>query len=349
MIRIITLLTLLTISHFNSLAAYDSTLYNSRFEEQLFEKVQDSIEVNPVDIMLAVNYKSGDEDFVQQNINKIITSLREDGIEGKKTKKQIQEIYKSIHKNELKKYIEDAGFDQLFDKGEYNCVSATALYAIVLDEFGIEYEIRETPTHVYLVADPKNTNVLIESTMPQNGTIEFDYKKKKEYVEYLVAGKLISAEEFENNPIDKLFEEYYDQNKIIGLGELAALLYYNKGVAEFNKKNFTDASYSFRKANLIYPSVTVGMMYNGSLANQLSTEVGSKKYNPVILASFVNFNVANDQLRSYGAEYFGQVGNELMINRPNVEAYKSYFQSFKTMLSDSVDIDPFNQQYYLLL
>lgn len=349
MLRIISLVIFTAVLCGKLLASNDSTLFKTEFEQQLFYKIIDSVEVDPLDIMLAVDFRSGDKFHAQKSIENIIASLKAKGIEGKKTKKQIQEIYKSIHKVLLKKYIEDADFNQLFDKGEYNCVSATALYAIVLGEFNIDYEIRETPTHIYLVADPKYTNVLIESTLPQNGTIEFDYKTKKAYVEYLVTNKIISAEEFESTPVDKLFEKHYDQNKIIDLNELAALLYYNKGIAFFNKKDYSEASYSFKKANMIYPSLSVGLMYNSSLVNQLSSEVGSKKYNPLILASFVNFNVKNDEVKLYGTEYFGQVGNELMINSPDVAAYKEYFQTFKNMLNDSVDLDPFSQQYYLLL
>ena len=96
MVRITSLLLLTLLAPFSLLAIYDSTLYSSHFEAQLFAKIQDSAEVNPVDIMLAVNYIPGDEEFVNKNIEKIITALKEDGIEGKKTKKQIQERYISL-------------------------------------------------------------------------------------------------------------------------------------------------------------------------------------------------------------------------------------------------------------
>ena len=349
MVRFSSLLLFLSIVHITLFASHDSTLYNSRFEEQLFKNIQDSVTVSPLDIMLAVNYKNDNEKLVQKRIDGIVASLKNQGLEGKKTKKQIQEIYKSIHKEELKKYVEDAGFNELFESGDYNCVSATALYAMVLQEFNIDYEIRETPTHVYLVADPSDTKVLIESTLPQNGTFEFDYKTKKEYVNYLVSSKLISKEEFENTSVDKLFEEHYDQNKIIDLTQLAALMYYNEGVTKFNTRDYESASLALKKANTIYPSVAVGLLYNSALATQLNSEIATKKYNPLMLASFVNFNRTNDEYSVYGIDFFKNIGNQLMIENPDVPKYKSYFESFKSMLDDSVDINPFSQTYYVLL
>ena len=80
MVRFSSLLLFLSIVHITLFASHDSTLYNSRFEEQLFKNIQDSVTVSPLDIMLAVNYKNDNEKLVQKRIDGIVASLKNQGL-----------------------------------------------------------------------------------------------------------------------------------------------------------------------------------------------------------------------------------------------------------------------------
>ncbi len=320
----------------------DSTQFKSNYESQLFTNIADSISVDPLSIMIALDYKEGNDVEIPEQINKLYNSLNPEKLKTKSRKKQIKTIFSEIHDAKLKKYVIDADFNSLFTKGEYNCVSATALYALILNEFEIDYEIRETPTHVYLIADPKGEKILMESTLPNQGTVTFDYKTQKEYVIYLKSNKLISEEEYENNPIEKLFDQYYDQNKVINSTQLAALLYYNKGVENYNEEKYFEGAYYIDKAFQVYPSSsTIQFMYNYSLLNVLIKIESNKEFNPRYLAKFLNINEEGSQFAALGLAHFNFVGNELMVVHPDIEAYQNYYEQFKSAIDTTKNINDF--------
>ena len=335
---------IISTTNFN-LIAQDTSAYHSQYEQEVFEKLADSTDLSALEIMIALDYEKGNETDIPDQINALYENLIPEKLKSKKTKKQISSIFSEIHDAKLKKYIIDADFNQLFSKGEYNCVSATALYAQILNRFEIDYEIRETPTHVYLVADPKGEKILMETTLPQNGTIEYDYKTKKEYVNYLVSNKLISEEEYENTSIEKLFDEYYDTNKVIDDKQLAALLYYNKGVGHYNLSEFKKAIFYLEKAYRIYPSTNIHFITNYALVGALAKCESSKEFDPMLLANLVNLNGEGSQFANLGLEHFALVSNELMVVRPNQEAFHKYYNSFKIAV-DTADISGYELQYH---
>lgn len=60
----------------------------------------------------------------------------------------------------------------------------------MFDELGIPYSIKETPTHVYLIADPNGEQILIETTDPVKGFAEFSNGFKQNFISTLLAQKL---------------------------------------------------------------------------------------------------------------------------------------------------------------
>lgn len=325
--------------------AQDSAYFNSTYEKELFDKLEDSVEVDALEIMVALDYKAEHDQVISQ-IEKLYQSLDPEKLKGKKTKKQIKTIYKEIHDAKLKKYIMDADFYQLFAEGEYNCVSATALYAQILDRFEIDYEIRETPTHVYLLADPKDEKILIETTLPQDGAIEFDFKTQKQYVNYLKDNKLISELEYESNSIEKLFDQYYDTNKVINNKQLAGLLYYNRGVEKYNDEEFVQSAHYLNKAHQIYPSTNIHFLANYAFVNALAKCEVSNEFDPFLLAKLLNLNQEGSEFSVMGVNHFSYVSNELMVVHPDIPAYKAYFEAFKSALDSNINIDAFEKEYH---
>jgi len=343
--RTLSLFTLLLILS-SFVSAQDSIpRYKSAYEQAVFDKIADSIDVDALEIMMALEYQEGNEIKIAKQIDQLYKDLDPEKLKTKSKKKQIKTIYSNIHSAKLKKYIIDADFNQLFTKGEYNCVSATALYALIFNRFNIDYEIRETPTHVYLIADPKGEKILVESTLPLQGTFVFDYKTQKEYVNFLKANKLISEEEFENNSIEKLFDQYYDTNKVINNKQLAALLYYNKGVEKYNQTNYTEAAYFLEKAYQVYPSTSIQFMTNYALINVLAKCETTNQFDPLSLAKLVNLNTKGTQFESLGLTHFQYVSNELMVLRPNLPAYIKYYDRFKAAVDTSIDLKEFELNY----
>lgn len=324
----------------------DHPIIDNTYENSIFEKVENSEEVSALELMIALDYKAGDEEYIPMQIEKLYKELDPESLKSKSIKKQIKTVFKKIHESKLKKYVIDADFNQLFERGEYNCVSASALYAQIFNHLGIDYEIRETPTHVYLTADPEGEKFLIETTLPQGGAINFDYKTQKEFVEYLRSSKLISEEEYESTPVSDLFDQHFDTNKAINENQLAALLYYNKGVDKYNLNQYKEASKYLSKAHQIYPSKNIHFLLNYSLINALSKCEIEKKYDPYLLADFININDEKSQFLPIGLEHFALVSQELVVIHPNEIEYDDYFKTLLKMVDENKDLNGYKLEYH---
>jgi hypothetical protein len=74
-------------------------------------------------------------------------------------------VHAALHQRFLRRYDASAdGMDAILDRSEYNCVSASLLYGIVVRAFGIPAEVLEVPRHVYVRIEAGRRMVDIETT-----------------------------------------------------------------------------------------------------------------------------------------------------------------------------------------
>src|SRR6185369_10374813 len=107
---------------------------------------------------------------------------------------------------------------------------ATALYAIIFSRLKLPYQIKETPTHVYIEAYPGSEKILVETTSPDNGFYQFSDEFALSFVKGLYKRKMISKEEMDTASTTSLFNKYYFSSEDIKLTELAGLQYSNYGI-----------------------------------------------------------------------------------------------------------------------
>jgi len=189
-------------------------------------------------------YKSVDDDnnidFSTQHLNELILFLDQLGekIESKSKKKSLKIIFKEIHKKYFIQYKDNPSFDKIFSAGIYNCLTASALYSLVFDYLEISYQIREKPSHVYVVAYPQDLKVIVESTLPAEGLYQLKDKDLKKVREELYKNKIISEEESKSINDDELWEAYVLADKEINLQNLIGLHYFNLGIASIINEDF---------------------------------------------------------------------------------------------------------------
>lgn len=323
----------------------DTTIYTSSFEQNLFSGIRKNLPVRPFDLLIAFQYTSNSAGF-EKAINSFNAELEAKGFHKLNRKKQLKLIYEKVHNRFFKKYSEEAYFNDIFQNGNYNCVTASALYALILDYFKIDYVIKETPNHVFIVADPNSTSYLFETTLPSKGAVEFDERFKKDYIDYLRSNKIISEVEYKTNSFDDLFQKHYESSKTINSIQLAALQYYNKGVFSFEARDFLNAANYFEKAAMIYPSTGNQFFYSSALQNLLAEEAGRKKYQGKTLAKYLNHNYSNHESRQLTLDHFKAITNEMVINRPDLKGYSAFFDDFSANIRDTVDIKDFRQVYH---
>jgi len=327
----------------------DTTVFNSVFERKAFNSYADSSNPDPLKFFCAVSYKKGAYDNIRKSIDTIMNDLLDEGIAKKPLKKKVKMIYKRVHEDMLKKYENNVIFNEILYSGEYNCVSATALYSEILDKTGIKYKILEQPDHVYIIVDPDNTSILMESTNPQKGVIIYDERFKKDYVKYLYSNKLIAKDEYINKSMDELFNEYMYSDAEIDKYELAGLHYYNRGSFFMEKEEFNDAAACYEKAYFLYPgSKTIAFLYYMALSNVLNNEAAGNDFHGKTLAKYVNINIHDDVVMQSSVDFFKSVLNTLIVERSAPEKGQRYYSEFISFISDSVNTQEFTFNYYFI-
>lgn len=263
----------------------------------------------------------------------------------KKNSKKIKSIYSDIHDTFFDQYEEKNLFSEIFKNGKYNCVSATGLYAVVLDKLNIPYEIKEEPTHVFIVAYPKTDQIIVEATNPIAGYTQFSSTFKKDFVDKLVNSKLIGSEESSSLSTEELFNKYFFSKKNIDLKELVGLQYYNDGLYKMADQDFKKALMQLEKSYYLYPNERTGyLMYLNGASFLSKINYDDENYLPILLklARFEKYGVSNDMIVN---EYSGII-NYLLFEKGNLLANDSTYKKFYNVINDSTYHNEINYLHF---
>lgn len=207
-------------------------------------------------------------------IEQIVADLQAANLKKKKPLKAAKLLYATVHERLLTKYDEDAQFADIFTSGNYNCVTASALYALVLEELGLPYELHELPTHVYLVYDPAGEYLIVESTAPSTGIFELD---KEDIAKELLAEKMISQAEYDRKTADQLYADFIEsEDKIIDLRGILSDLYFNAGVLAMYEEHYPEAEALAEKAVYLASNEVKIELWSNSLLVQLDNMLFEK-------------------------------------------------------------------------
>ncbi len=199
-------------------------------------------------------------------------------------KKKPIKVYEAIQSQFLKHYELENSMIEVFEKGWYNCVSGTALHALVFDLLNIPYQIREQPKHVFIVAYPGTHNVIIETTAPEKGYLPVNGKMAETFVRYLLIEQVISENDYKSEEALSIFNRHYYAKGNLSLHELTALQYCNYGVYASERDQYAQALMYFKKAYYISPSKTAydGMQLAAiqlQLSETLNGDVAFRHFN----------------------------------------------------------------------
>lgn len=160
----------------------------------------------------------------------------------------LDHVFTKTHQHILKNYKDYATFDQLIDKGDYNCLTGTALYALILEHFGFEYRIIETNYHMFLQAETSSGSVLFEATDPLEGYLADDKEIEKRITQYRLSNYVAAK-------TNKTFYQYnISIYNTVDLEGLLGLLHYNMAVEAYNNKDLKSSIANLEKACSLYES-----------------------------------------------------------------------------------------------
>lgn len=232
-------------------ASSDTLLYRSPFEARLIERTINKKNTDFFALFLSINSDSATYARHAATLDRFYVHLDKKLSAVKPGKPQAKVIFKEVHDWFFKQYEEHILIDGIFNNGIYNCLTASMLYALVLDKYDIPYAIKEKPTHIYLVSFPGTEDIMFETTNPRGLYIPDD-RTKRDYVSSLVSMKLTTQEYVNSVGIAQAFNEFYYNSQNITLQQLAGLQYSNQALALHETKDIDGAIKSIRKAELLY-------------------------------------------------------------------------------------------------
>jgi hypothetical protein len=160
----------------------------------------------------------------------------------------LHHVFIKTHQKFLKKFTQYASFHEMFDQGNYNCLTGTTMYALMLDHFQMNYTIIETNYHIFILVDTEKGKVLLEATDPVNGFVNEGRQIEKRIQSY----RQNVIQEVSTNK--KYYQYTFDLYNEVKLEQLLGLLHYNVAIVSYNNHEFQSAIAHLDQALELYNS-----------------------------------------------------------------------------------------------
>lgn len=260
--------TLLFSQNKDTLLTIDEVTFASEFEEEAVKDFFNNGKTDYLKLFLASSGVETEEEYekLKEKFTNFYSEINSQKLQSLPENKKIKTIYKSTHEEFFKVFEFKTNFQEIFKSGKFNCVTASALYGIILKDMDIPFEVRETPVHVYIVTYPKTHDIKIEATDPLTGYLVYDQRAKKQFVDYLLKNKLISEDEYAKSTVDDIFNKNFFEDKEINIRELLGLHYLNLGLYKIEDQKFKEGYKLLSKSYLFYPSEKIEYIIMSTLA-----------------------------------------------------------------------------------
>ncbi|MBA4054131.1 MAG: hypothetical protein C0490_05415 [Marivirga sp.] len=321
----------------DSLVRWNEINFTSDFERDVLKRSLKESNKDYLELFLA-NSPSPAEDlkYFTDKINHTLEEINRSGELKRKNDKKIKYLYDLIHKRFLLKYEAENRFYEIIKKGNYNCVTATALYAIFFEKLNIPYAIKEEPTHVYLIAYPNAENILIETTTPLYGFLAFDANFKSNYVNTLKSQKIIGSSEAVASNVDELFNKYYFGTGNISLTQLIGIHYQNDALFMRDHSNIPGGYEQIKKASLFYSNTRSGfllMSFSAAVLEETNTDLLKKANLIGILSRFRSSGITVEMIQG---EFYKLTQTVLFKNNDKELYKKCYTESIRNIQGEEI-------------
>ena len=311
---------------------FDELTFNSDLEKEKFQSIYFDKDTDYFSLFF-VSRKGANTSKVKSSKRLMQDQIDLFKSKNKDDKKQIKWIYKKVHDEFFKKYELENHFDDVFEKGYYNCLSSTAIYSMILEELDIPYQINILPNHVNLTAYPNTHKILIESTDPITGYISYDRKFKEDYVTHLIDFKLIEPKDIELKSVEAVFDEYYKTNEAVNLKQLVGVQYYNDGLYLMNNEKLEASIEQFEKSIALYPSINTARIllsiYSKKLYN--SDYADEKDFKYLIRAS--RYKQISEDFDQVIESEFGRIADDKLLKERDTTLFMKMYANLSPLVT----------------
>lgn len=334
----------------SDLVRFSEIEYNSKFEKECFEDYFIKGEADYLALFLAVDSSANNNilDSIKTQYLNYLQTFQNKRFSRKPPQKKVKDIYTYIHEIYFTDYKFIALFNEVFKGGKFNCVTATAMYSLFMHDLDIPFIIRETPTHVYMIAYPGIENIYIETTDPENRVFNYDFRTKTSFVLHLVHNKIVAESTMRLEGVDAVFSKYFYSDEDIDIDQLIGIHYLNHAAYLLDEKKPKQAFKQLEKAYLFYPNEKLRFVLFTALTSiVVNADYTFKKDFEYLcrLERYYGFDVKNEHF----VEEFLEATENILIAAEDVEMYKSSYNYMVSMLSDSSLINDISFVYHYKL
>jgi hypothetical protein len=251
-------------------------------------------------------------DQFSRTLSESIASMR-------KPKKIVEHIRDQIQKRFLKEFVYKSSFYEIDKNGAYNCVTATALFGVLLEKLKVPFVIKELPTHVYIIVYPDEEPVTLEFTGPGMEYTIYTQAFKDKYIQLIQREKLITEIQVKNQNVNDLFEKYFYASGNISLQQLAGMHYFNVAGYYYEKEDFSASFKKMTIANILYPGYRTAQMSYFVLAELIDRTKYSSMQDIVYLETISRFAGFYKEDELFGE--FDKFTEQVVFAKPDPKLY----------------------------
>ncbi len=304
----------------------DSLSFHSDTERRLFYQcLEEEVDLNTkVTWLCAVNpdFDTTQIPMVTAGVNKIVSKLRYSS-KTDNYKRFSKDIFTEVHTNYLKKYEGLTAFEDIFENGTYNCVTATALFSLISQELNVPNVIREQPNHVFLVVDPNDKAIVIESTDPTQGVYTLS---PKAYVDLLKEMKMVSADEIAGKTDIQVYNEYIgDYERPVEFAQLVGDLYHNMALVQAQNGEMERAFSLINKAVYLNDNALTAIIRKGILIDLfIATDIQDSSY-ASYFKSLLEIESLREDMASHVIADFSENAHRILVSMGKLETFERIY------------------------
>ncbi|MFM8913351.1 MAG: hypothetical protein ACKOE6_10630 [Flammeovirgaceae bacterium] len=191
-------------------------------------------------------------------------------------------LVKSVHAEFLRSYKPYVQINEPFETGNYDCLTGTAIFSIVLTELGIPHQIIETNYHIFLTIDGKEQKYLLETTDKLLGL----KTQASEINASLALYKQNKLAPVATGAHYYLFKE--NLFRAVAPSQLKGLLHFNQAVVAFNSQRLAICVEQLELARLNYDNPRVHELAE-LVSDAIALSMLSEKEKYVLLMKLTGF------------------------------------------------------------
>lgn len=320
--------------------------YHSAFEYQVFDELEDGNR-DYLALITCINPGTTEQEMAAYRrwIAKIAASIGSDRFERSSEEKKIEAISSYLSANIFMQYDQMSTFDDLYRTGRYNYISSACLYAFIMDELKIPYIIRESSSHLYLLAWPLSQKIIVETTIPEYRHFMFDYNARVDFVKYLRNINVIDEVTWRVKSTRELFEKYFYPQKDFTVKELSGLQYMYRAMEDIDNRALKSAYLNLKKAYYLYPSYKVQYLllagYYSFMDSADYTNTEGQVFlgeGPRLIPTGFNFG--------YYLQRFGVITDIYLFDREDISEYDRLYRFLAERINDQHLRDELSFLYY---